>query len=240
MRLTDRALEANLENKKTVFRRKAKEMLKKELKKGVYSKDKAFEKNLLLFVKRKNLKKILMFLPLPIEPNIMSAIKKLRKLKKSIYVPFIEDISFKIVKYRLPVKQGAYNIFSCNNSHEFIKKIDMAIVPAIGIDLKFRRIGFGKGMYDRFFGSLRYKPVIAFAQRTFNFSKEDIGEAHDAVGDYLILPNKIFTKGRIKNAYNTINGYGGRCVVRTDRIFRSKKNRFDKVSNLHRAVKVKS
>lgn len=79
-------------------------------------------------------------------------------------------------------------------------------------------------MYDRFFGlPLSYKPPIAFVQRTLLFSKEEIGEAHDAVGDYLILPNKIFVKGRINNAYNSINGYGSRCVVRANRIFRSKK-----------------
>ena len=233
MRLTKKALEMVLENKKQSFRLKSKKILKNLQKNRTYNKDKLFEKNLLWFIERKNPKTILMFLPLSIEPNINGAIRRLRARGVIIYVPFIEDISFKIVKYRLPVSKGAYNIESCAQSLGFIKKIDLAIVPAIGIDSKFRRIGFGKGMYDRFFDSLSYKPPIAFVQRTLLFSKEEIGEAHDAVGDYLILPNKIFAKGRINNAYNSINGYGSRCVVRANRIFRSKKIGFRKVSNLY-------
>lgn len=227
-------------NPKNRFRRSAKEKLQKTIKSNTYPKDKAFEKNILNFIHKTAAKHILIFLPLPIEPNVLGVIKKMRALKKIIYIPFIEDINFKIVKYRLPVKIGAYGIASCGNSHTLIKKIDLAIVPAIGIDSKFRRVGFGKGMYDRFFDSLGYKPLVAFAQRTLCFSSEEVGEAHDLVGDYLILPNKIFAKGRRNNAYNSINGYGSRCVVRADRISSSKKIGFRKISNIRRAVKVKS
>jgi len=161
-----------LENKKQNFRVKSKESLKKLQKNRAYNKDKLFEKNLLWFIERKNPKTILMFLPLSIEPNINGAIRRLRARGVVIYVPFIEDISFKIVKYRLPVSRGAYNIQSCAQSLGFIKKIDLAIVPAIGIDSKFRRIGFGRGMYDRFFDSLSYKPPIAFVQELFCLAKK--------------------------------------------------------------------
>lgn len=175
-----------------------------------------------------------------IEPNVVRLTNKLRACKKVIYVPFIEGISFKIVKYRLPVTNGAFNISSCSNSHEFIKKIDLAIVPALGIDSKFHRIGFGKGMYDRFFASIHKRPLILFVQRELCFNKAVIGESHDISGDYLVLPNKIMKRGRLKNAYNSVNGYGSRRLVRTGRIFCSKEDRFRKIPNIHRAIKIKS
>jgi 5-formyltetrahydrofolate cyclo-ligase len=239
-RLIAKLRRLSLHNKKNSFRQSSKALLNSTIRRGTYQKDKSFERNLLLFVKKTCLKNILMFLPLSIEPSVKNVIKKLKSEGRRIYVPFIEDVSFKIVKYRLPIKQGAYNIQSPGNSLEFIKKIDLAIVPAIGIDSKFRRIGFGKGMYDRFFDSLNYKPLIVFVQRVLCFSKEEICEPHDVVGDYLLLPNKIFVKGRAKNAYNTVNSYGSRNNIRASRIFCSKKTGFRKISNLHRAIKIKS
>lgn len=229
-----------MQDKKTVFRQQCKKRLNDAAKKGVYYKDKSFTKNLLNFLSGSNFKNILLFLPLSIEPSVKIVIKNLLAHKKRIYIPFIEDINFKIVKYRLPLKQGAFNILSCNNSLEFIKKIDIAIVPALGVDCGFRRIGFGKGMYDRFFGSLGYRPHVIFVQRSFCFSKESIGEPHDVYCDYLVLPNKIFVKGRLKNAYNSVNGYGRRNLIGSGGIFNSKKNRFGKISNLRGASKIKS
>lgn len=225
---------------KNSFRRSAKEKLQKEVQTFTYTKDKIFEKNILSFIKKTSADNILIFLPLAIEPNVLGAIKKLRKMKKRVYIPFIEDINFKIVKYRLPVKVGAYGIAACANSYELIKKIDLAIVPAVGVDASLARVGFGKGMYDRFFDSLGYRPLVAFAQRTLCFSPKKLGEAHDIVGDYLILPNKIFAKGRGNNVNNSVNSYGGRCIVRANRICSSKKIGFRKISDIRRAIKIKS
>lgn len=229
-----------MKGEKQVFRRFAKGRLVKESLLSAYNKNKKFEKNLLYFLSRLHFRNILLFLPLPIEPDVRGAIKKLRKLKKRVYVPFIEDISFKIVKYRLPARSGAYGIQTCDHSLEFIRKIDIAIVPVVGVDSKFRRIGFGKGMYDRFFGQILHRPIIVFVQRTLCFVPKEIGEGHDTVGDYLALPNKIFVKGKINNAYNSVNGYGRRGFVGANRVFCGQKTRFGKISDIRGAVKIKS
>lgn len=225
-------------NPKSSFRSRAREILQKSAKGDNYSKNKVFEKNILSLIKLLRVKNILLFLPLKTEPNVSGAIKRVRVFKKRVYVPFIEDINFKIVKYRLPVKTGAYEILTCNNSYEYIKKIDLAIVPVVGIDSRFRRVGFGKGMYDRFFASYKQKPIVVFVQRVPIVSKKEIGESHDLIGDFLLSQNKIFVKGKKDNAYNSINSHFGRSRIRTDRFFCGKKNRLCKISNLRRAIKV--
>ena len=43
-----------------------------------------------------------------------------------------------------------------------INNIDIAIVPAVGVDGNLQRIGFGKGMYDRFFEKLQEETIYNF------------------------------------------------------------------------------
>ncbi len=99
-----------------------------------------------------NAKNVMLYLPLKNEVNLYSLILRLRKEKKALYVPFMEGASFRLVKYRLPLKKKQFGIKEPNDSKQFrIKNIDLAIVPMVGTDETHRRVGFGKGMYDRFF-----------------------------------------------------------------------------------------
>jgi len=52
--------------------------------------------------------------------------------------------AFRLVKYRLPYKDKNFGVKEPNISKDFYKKIDLSIVPAIGIDIDFRRIGLWK------------------------------------------------------------------------------------------------
>jgi 5-formyltetrahydrofolate cyclo-ligase len=101
-------------------------------------------------------------------------------------LPFVENETFKMVKYRLPLKKDKFKIMTPNNSKLKITKVDLAIVPILGIDKTFRRIGFGKGMYDRFFANLDNSPIKVFVQLTAIFSEEIITEKHDIQADYFI------------------------------------------------------
>ena len=119
-------------------------------------------------------------------------IYKYRK-KHKIFIPFIQKESFKMVAFRLPLKTKKFNIKSSGNSIFYKNKrddIDIMIVPIVGIDETKRRIGFGKGMYDRFYDTLRHKPIIIFTQIRECFSQDIISEMHDITGDFIINANK--------------------------------------------------
>jgi len=132
-------------------------------------------------------KSILFFMPLKIEPDLKKLINKYRK-KVEIFIPFIEEKSFKMVKYRLPLKKDSFGVLSSNNSFFKQKSVDMIIVPVIGVDGNFKRVGFGKGMYDRFYEKLKNKPIVVFVQTKKCFTREIVTDWYDISCDFYITP----------------------------------------------------
>jgi 5-formyltetrahydrofolate cyclo-ligase len=49
-----------------------------------------------------------------------------------------------------------------------------------------KRIGFGKGMYDRFFDRLGYKPIMVFTQLILCKSEKILSDNYDIQADYII------------------------------------------------------
>ncbi len=169
-------------------------------------------------------KNILFFIPMQNEVDIHWVLKKLRKEKKNIFVPFMEDLSFKMVKYQLPLKKKKFSILEPVNKQKTLVKIDLAIVPVVGIDSSFRRIGFGKGMYDRFFESLGYKPDVVFVQLRPCFSKNILTEKHDVRANEYISFN-IYKRSK-NERFNNFSRYD---FIRSRGFFYSKKNGYSKV-----------
>ena len=128
---------------------------------------------------------ILLYMPLAMEADITKTLRKMRKSRR-VFVPFMEGASFKMVPYRLPLKSNAFGILEAGNSFKRVKKLDLAVVPAVGIDRQNKRVGFGKGMYDRFFAALRHHPYTVFVQRRGCFARANLCDAHDIAADLII------------------------------------------------------
>jgi 5-formyltetrahydrofolate cyclo-ligase len=172
---------------KSFFRKNCIEQLKKIKAKDSYNIDKRIVLNLYRYIKKSKAQNILLYLPLKSEVNVYPLILQLRKEKKKIYVPFMESKSFRLVKYRLPLKQKQFGIKEPNYSIQYRnKKIDIAIVPMIGIDSTLRRVGFGKGMYDRFFEKQKYINRTVFVARKLCYSKKIITNNFDIKADMII------------------------------------------------------
>ena len=181
---------------KDEFRKYCKNKLEKVKNKN--KRDYIASKKIMDYIDEINAKNILFYLPLSQEINTSKLIKKLRMNNRyNIFVPFMEGVSFKMVKYRLPLNIKKFNIKEPKNSFAKGKKIDLAIVPVLGVDGAFRRVGFGKGMYDRFFESLPYKPKIAFVELSDCITTSLVGESHDIQADIYITP--YYTKRRGKH-----------------------------------------
>ncbi|KAB7884937.1 5-formyltetrahydrofolate cyclo-ligase [Poseidonibacter ostreae] len=172
-------------NHKSDFRKSCIKRLKFTSVTSKYYKDKIVIKKLENFINRSKAKNILLYIPLGIEVNVNPLINKLRK-NKNVYVPYMEGDSFKIVKYRLPLQKKKFGIKEPNNSFLKPKKIDLAIVPVVGIDAIGKRIGYGKGMYDRFFDRISYKPTLVFTQLILCQSDKILSESYDIQADYII------------------------------------------------------
>ncbi|MBU0925374.1 5-formyltetrahydrofolate cyclo-ligase [bacterium] len=152
-----------------------------------YYKNKIIVRELKNFIKQDGAKNILLYIPLGIEVDVKPLIVSLRKSKNiNVYVPYMQGDSFKIVKYRLPLYTKKFGIKEPNNSFVKTAKIDLAIIPVVGVDALYKRIGYGKGMYDRFFDRLTYKPTMIFTQLVLCKSEQVLSDNYDIQADYII------------------------------------------------------
>ncbi len=184
---------------KNSFRRECLKRLKARNRVKDYYGDKIVSNILYRYIKQSGLKVVMLYIPLKIEINISILIKRLRMEKVALLVPFMEGKSFRLVKYRLPIKIKKFGVKEPNISNSFYKKIDLAIVPIIGTDSSFRRIGFGKGFYDRFFEKSGDKiDRIFFIGRRSCICSKIVTDSYDVEGDYYITPKRVLDKKHIK------------------------------------------
>jgi 5-formyltetrahydrofolate cyclo-ligase len=155
-----------------------------------YKKDHLVVQKLYREIKKSKAKKIILYLPLKTEVNLYPLIMRLRKEKYGLYVPFMEGKSFRVVKYRLPLEKKRFGIKEPKNSKQYrIKKLDMAVVPIVGMDATQRRVGFGKGMYDRFFEKeIKNINKVVFVARQLCYSGEIVTDHYDVKADRVIVP----------------------------------------------------
>jgi 5-formyltetrahydrofolate cyclo-ligase len=183
---------------KTVFRKKCLQKIKNMPKHNMFYRNSILNRRLQQELKIIRNKKILFYYPLPFEADLKKTLFKMRK-KCDIYVPFMQGKSFKMVPFRLPLKQNEFGIFEAGNTIKNIKNIDVAIVPAVGVDGNLQRVGFGKGMYDRFFAKFKKRPYTIFIQPEICFTKKFICDNYDVACDLLLTPRaKILPVARVK------------------------------------------
>jgi 5-formyltetrahydrofolate cyclo-ligase len=172
-------------DKKKVFRKESLRRLKKISRREHRLASKQISSQIDSLLLKKRPKSVLFYLPLSFEPDLNSSLSFWRKRGVNIFVPFVEQDSFKMVKYRLPLKKSRFGTMESGNSHIRRNRVDMMIVPVVGVDRSWRRVGFGKGMYDRFYASLKNRPVVVFVQTVLNISKEIVTESHDIRADFI-------------------------------------------------------
>ncbi|MCR6583512.1 5-formyltetrahydrofolate cyclo-ligase [Campylobacter insulaenigrae] len=149
----------------------------------------------------KTTKNILIYIPLKHEVDIYR-FRHLLSNKYQIFVPFMQDKSLKVVKLRLTLDKKSFGVYEPKNSF-LHSRVDIAIVPVIGVDKNFKRIGHGKGFYDRFFANFTHKkPKIIFVQIINGKIKENLCENHDIKGDFYINPYKKYFRKVNKNDRN--------------------------------------
>lgn len=184
--------------KKEEFRKFCIKKLKQTSQSKRFLNNKLINKQLSKVLNKYKFKNILLYLPLKMEVNVFPLIATLRK-KHNVLVPFMQGVSFKVVKYRLPIFKKKFSIYEPLNSHRNFSSIDVMIVPVVGVDGQLKRIGFGKGMYDRFFESLKKRPLVIFVQQECCCTKFLIGCDHDIQADIYITPKNIIKRGMNDN-----------------------------------------
>ncbi|MDO4673742.1 5-formyltetrahydrofolate cyclo-ligase [Campylobacter sp.] len=181
---------------KELFRQEQKRRLKQNARLK-FKKDFLILKDCLQLIKRMKARKILIFLPLYYEPNLVRFRRILSK-NCELFVPLMQDKSLKIVKLRLPFSKKRFGVLEPNNSFLSVR-LDVAIVPVIGVDCMMKRIGHGQGFYDRFFANLKQEPRIIFVQSIEALSEVKLTKSHDIAAKFYLSPHKKYFKKEKKN-----------------------------------------
>ncbi|RKO64868.1 5-formyltetrahydrofolate cyclo-ligase [Campylobacter sp. P255] len=164
--------------------------------------------------KHKTCKNILLYIPLKYEINLYKFRHLLAK-KYQIFVPFMQDKSLKVVKLRLTLDKKSFGVYEPKDS--FLQtRIDVAIIPVIGVDANLGRIGHGQGFYDRFFESISYqKPLVIFTQMLNAKGEKAFSQEHDVKGNFYINPYKKYFR-KVKNHDRNISSINSRFYRRRD------------------------
>ena len=183
-------MEAQHKRDKTAFRKHCLERLNSIGGKRTYVLDKKVLQKLYVLIRAQRAERIMLYIPLKTEVNLNPLIKQLRKERKALYVPFMEGKSFRLVKYRYPLERKRFGIKEPKYSRQYRnKQIDIAIVPIVGMDATYRRVGFGKGMYDRFFEKeMKNIATTVFVARRLCYSKSVVTDDYDVKADVVIVP----------------------------------------------------
>jgi len=183
-------MEEQTESPKTRFRKACQKELKRVSGHGAYRKDKFVIQRLYQLIRTLKAQRIMLYLPLSNEVNIYPLIRRLRQEGKILYVPFMEGKSFRLVKYRYPLRVKRFGVKEPLDSKQYrIKQIDIAVVPIVGMDATCRRVGFGKGMYDRFFEKeIENIKNVVFVARTLCYSGTVVTDHYDVKADMVIVP----------------------------------------------------
>lgn len=101
--------------------------------------------------------KILLYASLPDEPDTRKIIVDALKRGKHVYLPAVmRNGELKIYRIRNFKRETIRGIFGVLEPRKLasnlgtIRDLDLAVVPGLAFDLKGRRLGRGKGYYDRF------------------------------------------------------------------------------------------
>lgn len=155
-----------------------------------YAKDKKISLKIKTILEKEKPKSILFYLAMDLEVNLHSLMQTYQK-KSQVFVPFIEEESFKMVEYRLPLEKNSFGIYEPKAHNLAQKDVDLIIVPVVGIDRNMQRVGFGKGMYDRFFAKLHKKPIVIFVQREACMSPYKVCDNYDIKCHYYVTSKEI-------------------------------------------------
>lgn len=213
---------------KSAFRKECKKKLFSL--KNIYYRDALINRRLQSLLERLKPKEVLLYHPFLFEPDIRKTIAKLRKNGVNVYLPLMGDVSFISVKYRLPLKASHLGIKEPNISKFNLAKPQIAVVPVVGVDKNFKRIGFGKGMYDRFFANKQGGVRKVFVQRELCYSDNYLTQDFDVGADFFITPSQSI-KIRRDGYGNRVGCYKYRSVDtwRGDRVYNLQKTKLRKL-----------
>lgn len=151
---------------------------------------------LLAEIKKMKPTNILVYLSFNNEVETLGLIRQLLEDKINVIVPkYFADDGYQLVvlKNLEDLENGPFGIPQPKSSNVVeTRLVNMAIIPGVAFDKKGRRLGYGKGVFDKLLENSRaYKIGLAF---DFQIVNEIPKEKHDLVMDLVVTETRILIR----------------------------------------------
>lgn len=136
---------------------------------------------------------VLLYAPLPREVDVWALFRDAAKAGKTVALPRFDESKGSYLAAQAHEKQlisGAFGALEPPLSAPIIKALDFILVPGLGFDSQGRRLGRGRGFYDRILAEAPVGSVkcgIAFDEQILS---EIPAETHDVSVDFIVTPSR--------------------------------------------------
>ena len=149
-------------------------------------------------IQNRDLKKILVYQSIDNEPSIEETTELAWQKDIEVYIPKVVSKEKIIINRLRKDSSCSRNKFGIKESNDLetveLDKIELAVLPLVGIDINGFRLGYGGGYYDRFFnevGKLSRKPFIIGVGYAFQVLEISFAEDHDLKCDLVITEKGV-------------------------------------------------
>lgn len=142
---------------------------------------------------------ILIYVSTPFEVSTQVLINELLQLKKVLIVPRCEVKTHELKLYRIhdaahDLRPGAYGISEpFKEENRYLEPVDTGIIPGVAFDTSCRRLGRGKGCFDRLLKRDTYRTMykigLSFAVQ---IAERIETEQHDVVMDEVVTEDIVY------------------------------------------------
>lgn len=159
---------------------------------------KAIQKRLKKIDSYRNAKKIGMYYPIGSEIMTQDIIQEALSEGKEVFLPKVvgKNIEFRKIESVSNLENGAFDIMEPRNECPINNKLDVILVPTVGISPKGVRLGYGHGFYDRFLAENKIETISITMEK--QIVKNIPASEHDAIIDWIVTEDRIIDTSKIR------------------------------------------
>ena len=164
----------------------------------IESSNKIIQEKFIHYLESKEIANILLYWPYKQEVALDLILKSIDKKSIEIFLPKVfpnKELRFNSYVSDSKLIKNQYNIME-SNSEKFISidKLDLLLIPFVGVDINGCRLGYGGGYYDRALERILnsgYKIEIVGMGYEYQILEDAFGEIHDIKYSIVFSENNI-------------------------------------------------
>ena len=164
----------------------------------ISSSNEIIQKRFINYLNTKKIANILLYSPFKQEVALDLIQETLKDKSINVFLPKVfpnKELKFNSFTNDSKLSRNKYNIFE-SDSENFIRaeKLNLLVIPFVGVDVNGCRLGYGGGYYDRALESVMHtktdQQVIGLGYQ-YQILKDYFGELHDIKYDMVFSENDI-------------------------------------------------